>query len=383
MSADESAARRAARQRRALGTATDFDGSRMALARRLGRVSRSALARSAHVTPAAITQFERGTARPTSPVLAELSLALGVPRDFFRNGRPLLAVPAASAHFRSLRATPAVSRDQALAFAELALGVVEVIEQHVDLPQPDLPELALDELTAHEVAQAARVTRVAFGLPDGPVGHVVRLLEAHGVLVLRLPGHIDRGVDAFSTYAAIRPLVFLSPMKDDKARSRFDVAHELGHLILHHDVEPGNKIVENQAQAFAAEFLMPADQIIDELPARLDWQRLHTAKRRWGTSLKALIYRAHSLGKMSDASYRRANRELAIAGNPEPGSLGPPESPTLLGAAVDLLGQNGISTQQLADSVRLPLAEVERVIAAGRNTRQTLHVNAPTARNHA
>lgn len=378
MSVDGSDARRAARQRRTLGTATDFDGDRLALARRLGRVSRSALARSASVTPAAITQFERGTARPTSPVLAELSLALGVPRDFFRNGRPLLAVPAASAHFRSLRATPAVSRDQALAFAELALGVVAVIEQHVDLPQPDLPELALEHLTAHEVAQAARTTRVALGLPDGPVGHVVRLLEAHGVLVLRLPGHIDRGVDAFSTYAAIRPLIFLSPTKDDKARSRFDAAHELGHLLLHHDVEPGNRIIENQAQAFAAEFLMPAEQIIDELPTRLDWPRLHTAKQRWGTSLKALIYRAHSLGKMSEASYRRANRELAIAGNPEPGPLGPPESPSLLGAAADLLSHHGISTQQLADGARLPLAQVEDVIAAGRDARPALHFDTPT-----
>jgi len=379
MSADGSDARRAARQRRTLGTATDFDGSRLALARRLARVSRSALARSVHVTPAAITQFERGTARPTSPVLAELALALGVPRDFFRNGRPLLAVPAGSAHFRSLRATPALSRDQALAFAELALGVVDIIEQHVELPQPDLPELALDELTTQRIAAAARAARNAFGLPDGPVGHVVRLLEAHGVLVLRLPGDLDRGVDAFSTYAAIRPLVFLSPTKDDKARSRFDAAHELGHLLLHHDVEPGNRIVENQAQAFAAEFLMPADQIIEELPTRLDWQRLHTAKKRWGTSLKALIYRAHSLGKMSDASYRRASRELAIAGNPEPGPLGPPESPSLLGAAADLLSQNGVSTQQLADAVRLPLSEVERVIAAGCDTRRVLRVSAPTA----
>lgn len=375
----DSPARLAARRRRAAGTATDFDGARLALARRLARQPRTALAACTSVTAAAITQYERGQARPTAPVLAELSLALGVPADFFRHGQPIQTLSPNAAHFRSLRATPALARDQALAFAELALAVVEVVEQYVDLPPVDLPEfpVALDAPAA-AIAGAARATRAHFRMASGPISHVVRLLEAHGVLVLRLPdGCVDRRVDAFSTRATTRPLVLLSPMKDDKARSRFDAAHELGHLVMHPDVEPGSKIVERQAHAFAAEFLMPADQVRGDLPQRVDWERLHAAKRRWGASLRALVYRAHALGLLSEPAYRRANLQLAQEGNPEAGPLGPPESPTLLGSAQKLLAEHGTTVDQLASAARLPLEQVHHVLRAGSDTRPRLEVPGP------
>jgi Zn-dependent peptidase ImmA (M78 family)/transcriptional regulator with XRE-family HTH domain len=375
----DSPARLAARRRRAAGTLTDFDGARLALARRLARQPRTALAASTSVTAAAITQYERGQARPTAPVLAELSLALGVPADFFRHGQPIQALSPNAAHFRSLRATPALARDQALAFAELALAVVEVVEQYVDLPSVDLPEFPVaPDAPAAAVAEAARATRAHFQMASGPISHVVRLLEAHGVLVLRLPDDcVDRRVDAFSTRATTRPLVLLSPMKDDKARSRFDAAHELGHLVMHPDVEPGSKIVESQAHAFAAEFLMPADQVQADLPQRVDWERLHAAKRRWGTSLRALVYRAHALGLLSEPAYRRANMQLAQEGNPEAGPLGPPESPTLLGSALKLLAEHGTTVDQLAGAARLPLEQVHHVLRAGSDTRPRLELPGP------
>lgn len=371
----------AARRRRGQGTDTDFDGTRLALARRLARLPRTHLAREVGLSPTAITQFERGSARPTAPVLASLALRLGVPEDFFRHGRAASALPGGAAHFRSLRATPALSRDQALAFAELAMDVVDVLEQYVDLPAVDLPELDVtDNPTRADIAAAAAAVRTALRVPDGPVAHVVRLLEVHGVVVLRLPTEVagrelDRDVDAFSTSSMARPMVLLSPVKDDKARSRFDAAHELGHLVLHHDAEPGNKIVEGQAQSFAAEFLTPAEQVIDDLPRRLDWERLHAAKRRWGVSLKALVYRAHTLGVMSEGSYRRASITLSSQGNPEAGPLGPPESPTLLGAGAALLDQHGTTLEHLAHAARLPYSQVAAVISAGSDPRPRLHLS--------
>lgn len=377
---EDSPARLAARRRRSQGTATDFDGTRLALARRLARLPRTQLARDVGVTPTAIAQFERGGVRPTAPVLAGLALRLGVPENFFRHGRPVPVLPSGAAHFRSLRATPALSRDQALAFAELAMDVVDALEQYVDLPVVQLPDLdPPSNPTRPELAAAAAAVRIAMAVPNGPVAHVVRLLEAHGVVVLRLPAEIagrplDPDVDAFSTATTARPMVLLSPVKDDKARSRFDAAHELGHLVLHHDAEPGNKLVEGQAQSFAAEFLMPAEQIAEDLPRRVDWEQLHVAKRRWGVSLKALAYRARVLGVWSDAAYRRANITLASQGHPEAGPLGPPESPTMLGAAAALLDRHGTTVQDIADATRLPYAQVADVMGAGSDPRPRLHL---------
>ncbi|MEJ2865358.1 ImmA/IrrE family metallo-endopeptidase [Actinomycetospora flava] len=305
---------------------------------------------------------------------AQLGLALGVSGEFFRRNHPVPTLPGHAAHFRSLRSTPALSRDQALAFGELALAVTEVLETYVELPAVDLPSVALlDDPDPSDVAAAARDTREALGVEAGPVAHVARLLEARGVLVLRLPeDYVDPHVDAFSTHAGYRPLVLLSPVKNDLVRSRFDAAHELGHLVMHHDVEPGSKIVEGQAQGFAAEFMMPAEQVAPDLPARYDLERLIEAKRKWGTSVRALVYRAHALGIMSPTAYRRANQDLAQRGNPEVAPLGPPEAPTLLGAAADLLERNGVGLDSVAEENNVPIEQLRAVITAGSDTRPSL-----------
>lgn len=368
----------AARRRRAAGTMDSFSGTRLAVARRLARLPRTELAERAGVSPTAITQLERDQIRPTIPVAAQLALKLGVPLDFLAHSVTPETIPSSSAHFRSLRATPALSRDQALAFAEVGLEVLATIEDFVDLPPVHLPELAPTlRASAEGIAVAAAEARHALGVTEGPVPHMVRLLEAHGVFVLRLPSElVDPKVDAFSTTAARRPVVLLSPLKDDKARSRFDAAHELGHLLLHVDAEPGSKVVEHEAHTFAAAFLTPADQIVDDLPRRIDWPVFQRAKRRWGVSLKALVYRAHCLGLISDSAYRRGNVQLASWGNPEPIPLGPPESPSMLGAAMELLLDQGVTVEDIAAHARLPTGMVEHVVAAATDMRPRLQPGA-------
>ncbi|MET7978293.1 ImmA/IrrE family metallo-endopeptidase [Streptomyces mirabilis] len=83
--------------------------------------------------------------------------------------------------------------------------------------------------------------------------------------MIRLP--LDNAVvEAFSLSFTDHPVVVLGADKNDRARSRFDGAHELTHLVLHGEQICGVKEVETQAHQFAAAFLMPADDIYDQLP---------------------------------------------------------------------------------------------------------------------
>jgi len=256
------------------------------------------------------------------------------------------------------------------------LAVVDILEQWVDFPRVSLPMMPIgDEPSQSEIAAMAHGVRRSFGLKEGPIAQVVRTLEANGVVVLRLPHFIDPYVDAFSTSAGHRPLILLSPLKDDRARSRFDSAHELGHLIMHLDVESGSKRIEDNAQIFAAEFLAPSEQIEQDLPRKVDWDTLLHAKTKWGLSLRALAHRAHDLGLWSDFAYRRASQHLAIQGYPEQGPLGPPESPSLLGAVAALLEENGTSIEEIAMVGRLPLDAVKTVIEMGSETKPRLTLN--------
>lgn len=361
----EAARRRAANRRRAEGVVQDFDPNRLALARRLKAMPRTKLSKKVELSPAAITQFEKGQAKPTVPVLQDLARVLDVTERFLRASRPVPELPARSAHFRSLRATTALERDQALAFGELVLAVFDAVEQYVDLPPVALPECDVpEELDDDSIALIAAQAREAFGIESGPVPHVVRLLEANGVAVVHLDQVSDR-VDAFShQHHDRRPLVLLSTTKNDKARSRFDGAHELGHLLMHHDAEPGSRIVEQQANKFAAEFLTPASEIIDDLPTRPDWVALQNLKRRWGVSLKSLVYRSRYLGRFTDSSYRSALKYLASQGPRESGSLGDVERPVLLPRAMELIGPHPRGLEQLAREAGLDFREIDRVWTA-------------------
>lgn len=357
------------------GVSTDFDGTRLNVARRLRGMTKAELARALDLTPTSIAHFEKG-ARPTQATLAKTCLILGFPRDFFSSGgSPVTPLPAASAHFRSLRSTTAKAREQVLAYGELCLQLVELVSQYVDLPVVDLPEYPLpDDVTGEVAAEAAALVRARWQLEAGPVPSVVRLLEAHGVVVLRLPPGTDRRVDAFSTFSGSRPLVFLSAAKEDRARGRFDAAHELGHLMLHPDSEPGSKLLEQQANLFASEFLMPREEIIDQLPQRVDWPKFHALKKHWGVSLRALVYRAHALGKLSEASYRRANQQLSAWGHPEPGALGAAESPQLIGLARALLIDSGVDFDALLAQARLAVDITQDVIEAGSDDKPKLNL---------
>lgn len=344
----------------------DFDGARLGLARRLQGWSKTEVARSLGVSANAVAQYERGQAKPTAPVLARACLKFGVPKEFFGQGGADTRLSSSEAHFRSLRSTSVTKREQALAYGELALQLAHLLEQWVDFPPVSVPEMPLDgaEAPLEVIERTAQRTRELLGVQPGPVPNVVALLESHGVLVLRLPANsVDSKVDAFSTREMVRPLVMLSPEKRDKARSRFDAAHELGHLVLHPDIEPGSKIAETQANQFASEFLMPRAEIFEHLPVRADWSRFHELKSQWGVSMRALVYRAHALGRLSDATYRRANQQLSQWGLPEPGDLGRPEQPSLLGRAIELLRQDGVDPDRdIFAAARLTPDFIERVV---------------------
>lgn len=351
-----------------------FDPGALTTARQLRGLRKNELAKQVGLTPAAVSQYELGQSRPSAQVLAQLAMALGVPATFFAGGHPQPTMPSA-AHFRSLRATTQLQRDQALAFGKIAWQLVTTVERYVELPEVVLPRLALpSEPTRSDIAGIAREVRIAMNLPTGPIPHVTRLLEAHGVVVMELPP-MSRRVDAFSHWYGNRPLVFRNPLKDDRPRSRFDAAHEAGHLIMHLDAEPGSRIIENQAHDFAAEFLMPAAEITEELPHRLDWEALYDLKRRWGTSLKALVYRAQALGVFRETTYKRAMTTLSQHGDPEPCDLGPREAPLLLEKAVQLCEDTGISFDELVARSGLPYELADQVYSTATMTRPRLSLN--------
>jgi Zn-dependent peptidase ImmA (M78 family)/transcriptional regulator with XRE-family HTH domain len=333
-----------------------FSPVRLKIARQLAGLKQVELAQLVGLTPPAVSQYENGQHAPSPKVLTQLALALGCPRDFFLVG--LSSATPAPAFFRSLRSTPQRERDRAAAFAWLVARVVEAVETHVRLPRCDLRfghELP-PKPTRTDMEDAAAAARQTLGLPPGPVANVVRLLEAHGAAVATFSDG-DPRLSAFSQWHGARPVVVFCLGKGDKARQRYDGAHELAHLTLHAEPEPGNHVLESQANEFASAFLMPADEIEPFLPrGRVRWDELEDLKRTWGVSLQSLLVRAHQLGTISDRTYQGAFRHLSRQGwrRNEPVELGPPEQPELLRRAFALLKSKGVDASDIFAALAAP-----------------------------
>jgi len=310
------------------GADISFESGRLRLARELRGWNQAELAVRVDLSAAAVSQFESGATAPGPGTIGRLASALEVPDGFF--GLPL--VETHDGFFRSLRRTSLRQRRQARAIAFVAHDAVSAPQSSTDGAfAADIPLIPIDDLDADRdrIEEIAGAVREKWQLPDGPIADMVALLEAHDAVVIRLPMGTD-DVDAFSLPFPDRPVVVLASDKGDLARSRFDAAHELGHLVMHRDQVWGVKEVEQHAHWFAAAFLMPKGDIIEELPERAEWPVLFDLKRKWQVSLAALLMRAKTLGRMSPATYLGAVKETSARGwrRVEPIPLGDCEQPS-------------------------------------------------------
>ncbi|MFF4424439.1 ImmA/IrrE family metallo-endopeptidase [Streptomyces sp. NPDC001549] len=187
-------------------------------------------------------------------------------------------------------------------------------------------------------ADAAETMREEWDVPAGPIEDMVALLEDAGALVV-VRDLCTTELDAVSQWPpGGYPLILLNSHAPGD-RSRFSLAHELGHLVMHG--EPGEgRVQEDQANRFAAEFLMPHDAVLPELKPGIDVSRLLDLKARWGVSMAALIRRAMDLGVISEWHYRTLMVELSALGyrTAEPTTIRR-ETPRHLAQAVTRLEQ--------------------------------------------
>jgi Zn-dependent peptidase ImmA (M78 family)/transcriptional regulator with XRE-family HTH domain len=342
--------------------AVALDRARLRAGRELRGRTQTALAGDAGVSPAAIGQFEKGLSRPTPTTLARIAAALDLPVAYFER-RPGAPGDAPAAFFRSLRSTSAADRNRSAALVGLVRDLTLAVEEHVRLPAV-APLPSGHAGTPRQIEAAAADARDALGLPPhDPVPDVVRALERNGVITARLTVGAST-LDAFSVPYPDRPVVVLGADKGQRDRSRFDAAHELGHLVLHTPDDAGTRDAETQAHQFAAAFLMPADAIRDDLPARIDWDVLFALKQHWQVSIAALLKRASTLGKIDAHTYTQAMKAVSARGwrTREPVHLGPPERPALLAEALRVAEAHGITLDDLAAQHGLPAAELRAIV---------------------
>jgi len=148
--------------------------------------------------------------------------------------------------------------------------------------------------------------------------------------------------------------------------------------MLHPDTAPGDPVHEKEADVFAAELLTPRDQIVPQLPTRMDLGELERLGQQWGVAVESLVYRCHEVGQITDSTYRRTFQRLhqlrhvglfdreSVTGYPG-------EIPTLISKAFDLAEEHGLTLGELADELKITRARL-RLLLGQPDTRPTLRL---------
>ena len=132
------------------------------------------------------------------------------------------------------------------------------------------------------------------------------------------------------------------------SRRRFNLGHELGHLVLHQMVSEKDfenaellKKIENQANRFAGAFLFPAKSVNCEYFSN-SMKALENMKSRWKISIAAIARRLFDLSLINKNQYTYIMMNIGDRKNEVLDDLIPMEKPTLIGRAIEMLLKNHI-----------------------------------------
>ncbi|EOC0021023.1 XRE family transcriptional regulator, partial [Cronobacter sakazakii] len=355
----------------------EFQPGRLVQALAARRLSQTQLATMVGVSPATISKWRSAQQAPEAEALERLATVVNVAPEWFT--RPLPA-KMSKPLFRSNASAHAAARAMLEARIEWANELVVRLEEYVDLPDLCLPTRSftnIDEISDSDIEDAALECRIKWGLGKNEIPDLALAAESNGIILVREETGVAQieGLSAWSEELK-RPFILLSADKGNAFRSRFDLAHEIGHLVLHKNV--GNeldseryKLKESQAHKFAGALLLPAESLAEQIRLPVTLDSLLLLKQRYGISVAAIIMRLHAVKLISDEEklnlFKR--RSARWGAKTEPGDdYKQPELPRLLKRTIDLLISSGLFTLNgLTDFFGLSETDLEMLFGLPNN----------------
>ena len=292
----------------------NFNGERLKLARIYRNMTASELADKIGVSRQAVLQYEKNESKPKLETEFTIITTLHFPRDFFYMDN-LSNVPIENTFFRALPTTKKIDLQTQEEKTKFIVYIYEFLNKFFNYPQLDLPEIDINiDLNNKEIIEdIAMKVRNYWGLVNQPIENMVNLLENKGIIVSTLNVG-KKTIDAFTQVHIInnkeKYCVVLSNDKQSVARRNFDAAHELGHIILHKHIEKLEELsseeqrkLEEQANSFAAAFLLPKNEFFNDLKDPINLEYYKELKKKWKVSIAAMVMRARDLGRINNSQY--------------------------------------------------------------------------------
>lgn len=264
------------------------------LARESRGLTLQALADATGSNKAQLSRMENGDTKVSEDLLNAISAATGYPNQFFFQKGGILPVNLA---YRKRQHVPSKIIVPVEAQINIMRMHTELLTGIMKTPPPKIP---VYKVTAENTpAVIAGLVRKDWNIKAPVITHLLQLLEQKGIFIHAFDFGTER-IDSKSILTSSQfPIIFLNAtLLGD--RQRFSLAHELGHLVMHSfNIVSHERNIGHEANEFAAEFLMPADEIIHDFKNDITISLLGELKRKWKVSMISLLYRADDLGLLT------------------------------------------------------------------------------------
>ena len=278
--------------------------------RKMLGLSQKELASRVSITQGALSKIEQGLKPVTDEQIELFSSALECPKSlFFQKSRlyggPLSATPM----FKKKASIGVKVLDKLVAEINIRIIHLRKLLEFIDFePEYIFPYYDLDDFDGN-VEEIAKNVRKAWHLPSGTIKNVISVLERAGCIVMDCDME-HTGLSGVSYYiSGLPPLIFINK-NQSQDNYRFTLAHELGHLVMHRIPTP---TMEEEADRFAAEFLMPASDIKSDLK-EMTIEKAAYLKPFWRASMQSLICRAKTLKVITAGQENYLNRQMSLRG---------------------------------------------------------------------
>jgi Zn-dependent peptidase ImmA (M78 family)/DNA-binding XRE family transcriptional regulator len=312
-----------------------FSGKRLKIARLYRGLTLTELANRSEISKQSISLYENEKNLPEHQRVRNLSAILNFPYDFFFQ-KDSFETTTDVVYFRSLASATKLNRTAQSIKLDFVAKIYEVLYEYIDFPALNLPDVQFDgiddefddkglEEMQNQIEEISFKVREFWGLGDSPIRNLQFTLEKNGIIVTGFSTEESK-IDAFSQRTTIsnQDMFFIALAIGNRPEGRinFDLAHELGHILLHPWSENLELITkeefkarEKQANMFASAFLLPKNSFEKDIKAYpTDLKYYQFLKKKWKVSIQAMAYRSHQLGIITDNQFQYMMRQISKNG---------------------------------------------------------------------
>lgn len=290
-----------------------FNPERLKEIRIVRKMNLPQLAVKLGLTKQAVSKYELGKSVPSPEIINKILNLLSIPRHYLTKNSININGICSSLFFRAASTTTETERYYANIICKWGYEILLGMNIFENIPEVNFPYFN-EQLT---ISEKAVYLRHFWNLGNTPIDNITSVLEANGIFVF-VVNSSELHTDAYSKIINGIPIIILNEYKGTAVRWRFNLCHELGHLVLHKNLsatefELNKEKIEKEASLFARCFLMPEESFRNSVVnTRLeDFLEL---KKEWKISIAAMLYNCVSLSIIDKNKYIALLKQLSKKG---------------------------------------------------------------------